>query len=169
MKTFFISLALTFIGLPALAIPLSRVDQAAGAAGFDESKMIEAKAPFSVRKTGKDKTFSILSAYPSDAKVSKGEATTPIAQLTLNCNQCARKKLGEAFAFACYEDVQAIARDLKIDLPGGIVRQFETFKTPQENWPSTDKKAKGFRFSKTIFKCDRHLSAESIRFDFFFY
>jgi hypothetical protein len=159
MKTL-ISAILLLVSLGAHALTLEDAAAAAKAAGFEDKIFPKTGESYVTNKTLSKKKFSTFKTFP------KSKTNAAIEQITLSCNQCESKKISEANSIACYEDVQAIARSLKIDLPGGVIKAFEDPKSQQQSWDLKDKLGKSLRFTRTQVKCPK-VSSEGMKVDFF--
>jgi hypothetical protein len=147
--------------VPAFALSLEDAAGAAKAANFEDKTFPKTGESYLTSKTLSKKKYSTFKTFP------KSKTSSLVEQITLACNQCESKKISEANSIACFEDVQAIALKLKIDLPGGVIRSFEDVKSQQQSWDLKDKVGKSLRYTKTQVKCPK-VSSEGIKFDFFF-
>jgi|GEM_PF-5872097 len=160
MKTI-IFLLLASFSFNALALSIEDAAAAAKAAGFEDKTFPKAGESYVTTKTKSKKNYSTFKTY------TKSKFSSAIEQISLTCNQCESKKISEANSILCYEDVQAIALALKIDLPGGVIKSFENVKSQQQSWDVNDKRAKSVRYTKTQVKCGSKTD-EGIKFDIFF-
>ena len=143
------------------ALSIDDATQAAKVAGFEDKPFPKSGESYVTTKTKSPKNYSTFKTYPKNKK------SAVIEQISLTCNQCEAKKISEANSILCYEDVQAIAKSLKIDFPGGVIKAFENTKSQQQAWDLVDKRVKNVRFTKTQVEC-KGKKDEGIRFDFFF-
>lgn len=145
----------------ASALSLEDAAAAAKAADFEDKTFPKSGESYVTTKTLSKKKFSTFKTFP------KSKSSSAIEQITLSCHQCESKKISEANSIACFQDVQAIALKLKIDLPGGVIKSFEDVKSQTQSWDLKDKVGKSLRYTKTQVKCPK-VSSEGIKFDFFF-
>lgn len=148
------------LSLGARALTVEESANAAQAAGFELKALPKPGESYVTTKTKSKKNFTTFKTF-AHAK------TSNVDQISVMCNQCESKKISEATSILCYEDVQAVALKLKLDLPGGVIRAFENVKSQQQVWESTDKKAKRFRYTKTQVACGSSKD-EGLKFDLFF-
>jgi hypothetical protein len=158
--------SLIFLLLAALtpnahALSIEDAAAAAKAAGFEDKTFPKTGDSYVTTKTKSKKNYSTFKTFP------KSKTDGAIAQISLSCNQCEAKKISEANSILCFEDVQAIALSLKLDLPGGVIKAFENVKSQQQSWDLNDKVGKSVRYTKTQVKCGKKTD-EGIKFDFFF-
>ena len=153
--------SLLVVSLNAYALTLEDAALAAKAAGFDDETFPKTGEPYVAKKTISKKKSVTFKTFP------KSKTNAALVQITLNCDQCESKKISEADSIACYQDVQTIARELKLDLPGGVIKAFENVKSQEQSWDVHDKIGKSIRYTKTQVKCPK-VSSEGIKFDFFF-
>jgi hypothetical protein len=153
--------ALAILVSNAHALSIEDAASAAKAAGFEDKAFPKAGESYSTTKMKSKKNFNTFKTY------TKSKTSSAIEQISLSCNQCEAKKISEANSILCYQDVQAIATSLKIDLPGGVIKSFEDVKSQQQSWDIKDKRTKSLRFTKTQVACEKSKD-EGIRFDFFF-
>lgn len=145
----------------ARALSIEDAAAAAKAAGFEDKTFPKAGDSYVTTKTKSKKNYSTFKTF------TKSKTSSAIEQISLSCNQCEAKKISEANSILCFEDVQAIALSLKLDLPGGVIKSFEDVKSQQQSWDVQDKRAKSVRYTKTQVDC-KGTKKEGIKFDFFF-